>query len=338
LAYSPAELRALEELPEEAPSQRPPQEKDTDVGKSVDLWADSNLEQGTINVEKEDRTQRVENRKCINMDDIWEVTGALPPEMLSKWQDAYDPWKEDELKPVQKPLRDDEEEEYRDKLKGHFKQRRNLLKRKYWLPRWCRYVVWTLLFVAIMLLIYGFLNEGNKLGAKFMWIPEEFNSTNCTISISEQTRFDYDYSLDEAARRNPDCSPVETFGSMPHCWDYRVRFTIASALSLLTSILIVQPLYIAILALMVVTCLPICAPCCVSLRNAICGLSKDDPGYKEFIGGTILVSGDHVLEYGQLADETSDDPEMTMLSVMSRDPKDEGPSYNDSKTAPLLGS
>merc|ERR1712156_71674 len=156
----------------------------------------------------EDRTQRVENRKCINMDDIWEVTGALPPEVLSKWQDAYDPWKEDEMKPVQKPLRDDEEEEYRDKLKGHFKQRRNLLKRKYWLPRWCRYVVWALLFVAIMLLIYGFLNEGNKLGAKFMWIPEEFNSTNCTISISEQTRFDYDYSLDVRAvlRINAECS------------------------------------------------------------------------------------------------------------------------------------
>jgi len=285
-------------------------------------------------VRKEDKTLRVDNRKCINLDDIWEVTGALPPEYLSKWQDAYDPWKEDEVKPVQKPLRYDQEDEYKDKLRSHFKQRRNLLKRKYWLPRWCRYVVWALLMLFIVVLMAAFLFEGNKLGARFLWIPEEFNSTDCTISIDEQTRFDYDYSLDEAARRNPDCSPLETLGSMPHCWDYRVRFTVASAISLATSILLVQPLYIAILALMVVTCLPICAPCCVSLRNAICGLSKDDPGYKQFLGGTVLLSGDHVLEYGQLAD--NDDPEMTMLSAMSRVPGDDGSLHGDSKTTPLL--
>merc|ERR1712113_1151383 len=230
------------------------------------------------------------------MDDIWEVTGALPPELMEALEDPYDAWKEDELKPVQKPLRDDEEDEYRDKLTKHFKQRRDLLKRKYWLPRWCRYVVWFILIAIIILLMVLFLYEGNKMGATFLWIPQEFNTTNCTISISEQTRFDYDYSLDESIRRNPACSPQEIQGSMPHCWDYRVRFTIAS-------IILVQPLYIAILALIAITCLPICKPACVSIRNKICGFNKEDPGYKHFLGGTILISGDTNLEYGQLADE-----------------------------------
>lgn len=271
------------------------------------------------------------------------MTGALPPELLSALEDPYDAWKEDELKPVQKPMRDDEEDEYREKLGQHFKKRRELLQRKYWLPRWCRYVVWVLLALLIVLLVYLFLVEGNKLGARFLWIPEEFDNGNCTISITEQERFDYDFSLDEAERRNPDCSPVETTGSMPHCWDYRTRFTIASIISLLTSVLIVQPLYIAILALIAITCLPICAPCCISLRNMLCGLNKDDPGYKHFLGGTILLSGDHNLEYGQLADENE---ELTQISAMSGDPRDEvsqmsgdtngDASTRDSKTTPLL--
>eukprot|EP01084_Bolivina_argentea_P191333 328668_1 len=272
------------------------------------------------------------------MDDIWEVTGALPPELMEALEDPYDPWKEDELKPVQKPLRDDEEEEYRDKLTNHFKQRRELLKRKYWLPRWCRYVVWIILISLIILFVMLFLSEGNKLGATFLWIPSQFNNTNCTISISEQTRFDYDFSLDESKRRNPACSPQEIQGSMPHCWDYRVRFTIASLISFLTSIILVQPLYIAILALIAITCLPICKPACISIRNKICGFNKNDPGYKHFLGGTILISGDTNLEYGQLADEES------RLSQMSVDPNDtheesqltQGSGRGDSKTQPLL--
>merc|ERR1712176_546853 len=130
------------------------------------------------------------------------------------------------------------------------------------------------------------------------------NATNCSIAISEQTRFDYDFSLDEAARRNPECSPQEIFGSMPHCWDYRVRFSISSGITVVTSIFIAQPLYIFILAFIVVSCIPKCAPFCVHLRNVICGLSEGDPGYKEFIGGTFLISGDHALDYGVLADES----------------------------------
>eukprot|EP00488_Nonionellina_sp_1-RS-2012_P002289 TRINITY_DN432_c0_g1_i1.p1 TRINITY_DN432_c0_g1~~TRINITY_DN432_c0_g1_i1.p1 ORF type:complete len:299 (-),score=103.67 TRINITY_DN432_c0_g1_i1:276-1100(-) len=237
------------------------------------------------------------------MDDIWEVTGALPPELLSALEDPYDPWKEDELKPVQKPLREEEEEGYRDKLTAHFKKRRELLKRKYWLPRWCRYVVWILLLAMIIVFLILFLKEGNKLGANFLWIPQKFNNTECTISISEQQRFDYDFSLDESVRRNPDCSPQEYQGSMPHCWDYRNRFTISSIITMLTSVLLVQPLYIAILALVAVTCLPVCKPGCIAIRNCCCGFKKDDPGYKHFLGGTILISGDTNLEYGQLADE-----------------------------------
>jgi len=343
-AYSPAELRKLEELPERAPSQRPPIERKTNI--EDDVWVQSDIALGQREVLGEDRLASRGGggkNRGINMDDIWEVTGALPPELLSALEEPYDPWNESELKPVQKPMRDDEEEEYRQKLTKHFKQRRDLLQRKYWLPRWCRYVVWVLLALLIALLIGLFLYEGNKLGARFLWIPEEFDNANCTISITEQQRFDYDFSLDEAERRNPDCSPVETMGSMPHCWDYRVRFTIASLISLVTSVLLVQPLYIAILALIAVTCLPICAPCCISIRNMLCGLNRDDPGYKHFLGGTILISGDHNLEYGQLADE-NDNEELTQISAMSGDPRDDasqmsGDTNNDSgdsKTMPLL--
>eukprot|EP01083_Nonionella_stella_P235321 827607_1 len=340
--YSPAELRKLEELPERAPSQRPQQEKKTNI--SDDLWEQSNIVYGETDIKNNNNNSNNNNNnnnnksKCINMDDIWEVTGALPPELMEALEDPYDPWKEDELKPVQKPLRDDEEEEYRDKLTNHFKQRRELLKRKYWLPRWCRYVVWIILISLIILFVMLFLSEGNKLGATFLWIPSQFNNTNCTISISEQTRFDYDFSLDESKRRNPACSPQEIQGSMPHCWDYRVRFTIASLISFLTSIILVQPLYIAILALIAITCLPICKPACISIRNKICGFNKNDPGYKHFLGGTILISGDTNLEYGQLADEES------RLSQMSVDPNDtheesqltQGSGRGDSKTQPLL--
>merc|ERR1712154_77473 len=94
--------------------------------------------------------------------------------------------------------------------------------------------------------------------------------------------------------------------------DYRVRFTISSLITFITSIIIVQPLYIAILALIAVTFLPICKPFCLKIRNSICGLNQDDPGYKHFLGGTILISGDTNLEYGQLADE-----EPTQISQMS---------------------
>eukprot|EP00483_Globobulimina_turgida_P007635 UN07650 len=125
---------------------------------------------------------------------------------------------------------------------------------------------------------------------------------------------------------------------MPHCWDYRVRFSIASVITFLTSIILVQPLYIAILALIAITCLPICKPCCISIRNMLCGLNKEDPGYKHFLGGTILISGDTNLEYGQLADE-----ELTQISQMSGDgsgaaeeDESQGSAHRDSKTTPLL--
>eukprot|EP01084_Bolivina_argentea_P281043 480798_1 len=101
------------------------------------------------------------------------------------------------------------------------------------LSTWCRYVIWIKVISLIILFMMLFLYQGNKLGATFLWIPQQFNNANCTISISEQTRFDYDYSLDESNRRNPACSPQEIEGSMPHCWDYRVRFTIASLISFL---------------------------------------------------------------------------------------------------------
>eukprot|EP00486_Rosalina_sp_Unknown_P008327 CAMPEP_0201594334 /NCGR_PEP_ID=MMETSP0190_2-20130828/191678_1 /ASSEMBLY_ACC=CAM_ASM_000263 /TAXON_ID=37353 /ORGANISM="Rosalina sp." /LENGTH=719 /DNA_ID=CAMNT_0048053895 /DNA_START=1357 /DNA_END=3514 /DNA_ORIENTATION=- len=144
-AYSPAELRKLEELPERAPSQRPIVERKTNIDDSI--WDQSNIafDQNEINNEDLNKpktssssdpngaSSSIGNKnKVIDMDDIWEVTGALPPELLSALEDPYDAWKEDELKPVQKPLRDDEEDEYRDKLTNHFKQRRDLLKRKYW--------------------------------------------------------------------------------------------------------------------------------------------------------------------------------------------------------------
>merc|ERR1712129_12845 len=330
-AYSPAELRKLEELPERAPSQRPVVERKTNI--DDDIWTQSDIVYGAKQIENEDKNNAKGKTKGIDMDDIWEVTGSLPPEYLEVLEDPYDPWKAGELKPVQKPMRDDEEEEYRDKLTNHFKKRRELLTRKYWLPRWCRYVVWCILMCFILLFMGLFLFEGNKLGANFLWIPEEFDDSDCTISIPEQTRFDYDFSLDEAERLNPACSPLETDGSMPHCWDYRVRFTIASFITFLTSILLVQPLYIAILALVAVTCLPFCKPCCISIRNKLCGFKKDDAGYKHFLGGTINIQGDTVLEYGQLGDE---ELSRTQISAMSLANSDDDPSAHDSKSQPLL--
>merc|ERR1711879_150789 len=101
---------------------------------------------------------------------------------------------------------------------------------------------------------------------------------------------------------------------MPHCWDYRVRFNISSGITVLTSIFIAQPLYIFILALIVVTFIPKCAPFCVHLRNVICGLTEGDPGYKEFIGGTFLISGNHALNYGRLADDSTRESTTTVFS------------------------
>jgi len=332
-AYSPAELRKLEELPERAPSQRPVVEKKTNI--DDDVWDQSNIvfDAKEIGIEDKDNANKKIKTKGIDMDDIWEVTGALPPEYLEALEDPYDAWNEEQLKPVQKPLRDDEEEEYRDKLTNHFKKRRELLTRKYWLPRWCRYVVWCILICLILLFMGLFLFEGNKLGATFLWIPEEFDDSDCTISIPEQTRFDYDWSLDEAERRNPACSPKQIEGSMDNCWDYRVRFTIASLMTFVTSVLIVQPLYIAILTLIAITCLPMCKPCCISIRNKLCGFKKGDAGYKQFLGGTINVQGDTVLEYGQLGDE---ELSRTQISAMSLAGNEEDPSAHDSKTTPLL--
>eukprot|EP01083_Nonionella_stella_P140608 431491_1 len=300
LTYAPFQLRRVGQLPERAPSQRPPRAKRTHIEDTV--WIHSNLMYDGRVVMCEDQQQK-SSRIGIDMDDIWEITGALPPELLSALKDPYNAWKEDEdlmaaIKPV--IMNEDEKEEYRDKLTAHFKQRRRLLKGKYFLPRWCRYFIWLLLMFFIISLILLFLYEGNKLGAVFLWIPDEFDSANteCAISIKEQTRFDYDYSLDESQRRNPACSPQETEGSMPHCWDYRVRFTMSLLITFLSSMLLVQPIYIAILTLITVTCLPICMPCCVSIRNALlCRQSKDDAGYKHFVGGTLLISGDTELQY-----------------------------------------
>jgi len=340
--YDPAELRALEELPETAPSQRPFVEKKTNI--DDDVWEQANLAMdGRVALrEDKDQNKHVDEANKDNMlsiDDIWNVTGALPPELLQTLEDPFDAWKADEVKPVQKPMRDEEEREYRDKLGRHFKRRRELLHRKYWLPRWCRYVVWLIVLLIVLLMLGLFLYDGNKLGADFLWVPEPWDNTNCTLSISEQTRFDYDYSLDEADRRNPACSPQEILGSMPHCWDYRVRFSIASFITFLTSILIVQPLYIAILTLFAVTCFPIFAPCCISIRNTCLGLRKRDPGYKHFLGGTILLSGDQNLEYGRLADEEfSHVPQNSSFGVsdleMSQVSNDSG--MNAGKNQPLL--
>jgi len=333
-AYSPEALRQLEQLPERAPSQRPYTQKKTNL--HDDLWQKSDALYGQKEVQFNDGKSNnavAPNQlaNLVNMDDIWEVTGALPPELLSTLEDPFDAWHKEQFKPVQKPLRDEEEDEYRSVLSQHFKRRRELLHRKYWLPRWCRFVVWTIVFLLIAVLIGFFLYEGNKLGATFLWVPEQWSNSNCTLSIAEQTRFDYDYSLDEAERRNPACSPQEIVGSMPHCWDYRVRFTIASFITFLTSVIIVQPLYIAILTLIAITCLPTCSPLCISLRNKLFGLSKNDPGYKSFVGGTIT-TGDTNLEYGPLADA-----ELTQISEQSQN-SNHGSGSGDPKSISLLSA
>merc|ERR1712136_156794 len=88
-SYSPAQLRASEELPDEAPSQRPPkQDKETVLGAVqdlADLWEPSACEQVGIVLHIEDRTKemeqriqemddpdRVMDRHFLNLDDFWE--------------------------------------------------------------------------------------------------------------------------------------------------------------------------------------------------------------------------------------------------------------------------
>jgi len=83
-AYSPAELRKLEELPERAPSQRPVVEKKTNI--DDDVWDQSNIvfDAKEIGIEDKDNANKKIKTKGIDMDDIWEVTGALPPEYLER--------------------------------------------------------------------------------------------------------------------------------------------------------------------------------------------------------------------------------------------------------------
>ncbi len=46
---------------------------------------------------------------------------------------------------------------------------------------------------GIVTLAVVFLIEGNKLGAAFVWEADVFDEGgNCTVSIPELTRFDYD--------------------------------------------------------------------------------------------------------------------------------------------------
>jgi len=133
-AYAPSELRKLQELPERAPSQRPPVERQTKI--EDNLWdeADETLETRLVHGEDHERAKkRAEldekndedneygtSKKTVNLDDIWEETGNLPPELLKKLEDPYDAWQEDDYKPPQKPITLDEEEEYRNRNETSF--------------------------------------------------------------------------------------------------------------------------------------------------------------------------------------------------------------------------
>jgi len=321
-AYAPSELRKLEELPERAPSQRPPVARQTNIQDDVWNEADETLE--TRLVHGEDRDIRTQNKlhdldekndefneygtskKTVNLDDIWEETGNLPPELLKKLEDPYDAWQEDDYKPPQKPMTLDEEEEYKNKMRYHFKKRRELLYRKYPFPRWVRYILYAIILILFLVLSYFFLYEGNKLGCVFEYTPYiNYNTSQCAVAIPEQTRFDYDYSVLECERKNPANSPKQAQGSMPHTWNYRVRFSIAVFITLLSSILLAQPFFVAIIVLFILLCLPCCMPCINRVRNMLCCKKSDTPGFKKFVGGTLLISNDTALEYGQMADEES---------------------------------
>jgi len=200
----------------------------------------------------------------------------------------------------------DEEEEYKNRMKYHFKKRRDLLYRKYPLHRCWRIPLYLLILAVFIILSYFFLYYGNELGCVFDYTPYlNYNTTQCAVSITEQQRFDYDYSVVECDRLNPADSPKQAPGSMPHTWNYRVRFSIAVFITLFSSIFLAQPFFVAIVVLFILLCLPCCMPFINTLRNICCCKKPDTPGFKKFIGGTLLISNDTALEYGQMGDEAS---------------------------------
>ena len=326
LGYSAQELRNLERLPNKAPSQRYQEERKTTI--KDDIWdklANNKYDDLTTNYEDKKRNKTLmhkpkdnENinnnyfdvqttkKEGINMDDIWEITGELPPDLLLQLEDPYDAWADDELKPIQKIISPDAEDEYKRRMRNHFRKRRELLRRKYWLPRWCQYIIWLILLALIILFAVLFLFHGNKLGAQFLWVPNDFDNFDCSVSIPEKERFDYDFSVVEAERRNPACAPENHPLSMNNCWDYRVRFTISCLITFLTSIFIVQPLYIAIGVLVILLICPLFMPRIADVRRRT-ALAKQGEGTKRWmIGGKIMISNDTVLEYGQINDKENE--------------------------------
>ena len=60
----------------------------------------------------------------------------------------------DQFVPPQKPMTDEEEEDYRNKMRHHFKQRNKIMENKYPFPHWCKWVVWILLITAVLILVF----------------------------------------------------------------------------------------------------------------------------------------------------------------------------------------
>ena len=101
---------------------------------------------------------------------------------------------------------------------------------------------------------------------------------------------------------------------MPNEWDYRVRFTIASLITCITSVFVAQPLFLAIVCLIILCCFPFCVPLCYKLR---CQGAREDGKTKEFVGGDLLISDDVLVEYGdenERPDGYVDDDSKSMYS------------------------
>ena len=106
LSFNPSDLRKIENIPEQAPHERDFHELKTNI-QPDNLWDESNLATDAKQVVWEDKSlasqkrgyyidengNKVsifkEDKRLITLDDIWDETGALPPELLKALEDPY---------------------------------------------------------------------------------------------------------------------------------------------------------------------------------------------------------------------------------------------------------
>ena len=129
----------------------------------------------------------------VTLDDIWDQTQKMSPNLL-KFLDDYDPWENNEIRPLQKPLTEEDEEDYKRKMKYHLRRRQQMMDQRYPFPTWCKYIVWVIGFIWVFAFLMAFLYYGNLLGATFTWTPYlNYDPTTCSEALNEETQFAYAY-------------------------------------------------------------------------------------------------------------------------------------------------